>query len=214
MIYVRDGDVFRYQGVSRESRVGRSCDYLRNAPARSQAADRSPGRMLLSGEGRADSRYLARTRNIACRSSPRIADARACSACRCYGKDGESRALSFSRGSSPGHFSAAPDRDRANLRRPGRHRHRKRAAVRRSAGAHARTRSLARRSAQGAGPARAIGKARLARPAHRRHRPRDQEPAQFRQQFLRAVARAARRDARDARQGDARRGANARRPTS
>ncbi len=50
-------------------------------------------------------------------------------------------------------------------------------------------------SADRAGSPGADAEARLARPAHRRHRPRDQEPAQFRQQFLRALGRADRRAA-------------------
>jgi GAF domain-containing protein len=43
------------------------------------------------------------------------------------------------------------------------------------------------------GPPGADGKARLARPVDRRHRPRDQEPAQFRQQFLIRLGRTDRR---------------------
>ena len=46
-----------------------------------------------------------------------------------------------------------------------------------------------------AGSPGADAEARLARPAHRRHRARDQEPAQFRQQFLDGLQRAGRRAA-------------------
>ena len=79
-----------------------------------------------------------------------------------------SRARSPSAVQQPGAFSATSDRNRADLRRPGRDCDRERAPVRRSAGAHARARRLARRSAQGAGPPHPVGEARLPRPAHGR----------------------------------------------
>ena len=99
----------------------------------------------------------------------------------------------------------APDRSRADLRRPGGHRDRERASVRTGAGAHQGAFAVARRAAHRAGPPGADRKARLARPAHRRHRARDQEPAQFRQQFLGAVGRTDRRAERCAQAGRARR---------
>ena len=52
---------------------------------------------------------------------------------------------------------------------------------------------VARRSAQGAGPPHPVGETGLPRPADGGHRARDQEPAQFHQQLLGAVARAGRR---------------------
>ena len=57
----------------------------------------------------------------------------------------------------------------------------------RGAPTHGRLDRLARRLAHRAGPPGADREAGFARPAHRRHRARDQEPAQFRQQFLGAV---------------------------
>ena len=75
----------------------------------------------------------------------------------------------------------------------------------RGAGAHQGTVALARRSAHRAGPPGADREARLARPAHRRHRARDQEPAQLRQQFLGAVGGTDRRAERCAQAGRARR---------
>ncbi len=84
----------------------------------------------------------------------------------------------------------------ADLRRTIRARHRERATVRGCPSRTHRRRDHARRSAPRAGPAGAIGEDGLARPAHRRHRARDQEPAQLRQQFCRAFRRSARRTAR------------------
>ncbi len=75
----------------------------------------------------------------------------------------------------------------ADLRRPGSDCHRERAPVRAGAGAHQGAVALAGRPAHRAGPPGADRKTRFARPAHRRHRARNQESAQFRQQFLGAV---------------------------
>ncbi len=65
--------------------------------------------------------------------------------------------------------------------RPGGDRHRERAIAKRTAPAHRRFEQIAGKLARRAGSPGADREARLARPAHRRHRPRDQEPAQFRQ---------------------------------
>ena len=85
--------------------------------------------------------------------------------------------------------------DRAGhyVRRPGGDRDRERAAVRKCRGAHARTGEVAGGPADRAGPPGADREARLARPTDRRHRARDQEPAQFRQQLLGHLGRAHRR---------------------
>ena len=71
-----------------------------------------------------------------------------------------------------------------DVRRPSRDCDRECAAVRKRGSPHARTGDLAGGFAHHAGPPGADAEARLAWSAHRRHRARDQEPAQFRQQFL------------------------------
>ena len=81
---------------------------------------------------------------------------------------------------------AEPGRAAQELRRPGGDRHRERAPVHRAA-------RFAGATEGGPGqpdPGREDG---LARPAHRRHRARDQEPAELRQQLRGPVERAARR---------------------
>ena len=67
------------------------------------------------------------------------------------------------------------------------------APVRERRGPHARIGKVAGGPANGAGPSGADREARLARPTDRRHRARDQEPAQFRQQLLGHLGRAYRR---------------------
>ena len=79
--------------------------------------------------------------------------------------------------------SPKADRTGRDLRRPGGDRDRERAAVREVRGAHPRTGEVAGGFADRAGPSGADREARFARPIDRRHRPRDQEPAQFRQNF-------------------------------
>ena len=76
------------------------------------------------------------------------------------------------------------DRAGHDLCRPGGDRNRERAAVRKRRGPHTRTGRIAGGLAHHAGPPGPDTEARLAWSAHRRHRARDQEPAQFRQQFL------------------------------
>ena len=88
------------------------------------------------------------------------------------------------------------DRAGIDLRRPGGDRDRERAPVRKRGGAHARIGEVAGGLADRAGSPGPDREARLARPADRRHRARDQEPAQFRQQFLGALGRTDRRIAR------------------
>ena len=85
------------------------------------------------------------------------------------------------------------DRAGHDLRRPGGDRDRECAAVRKRGSPHARTGEVAGGFADRAGPPGPDGEARLAWSAHRRHRARDQEPAQFRQQFLGRLGRTHRR---------------------
>ena len=125
-------------------------------------------------------------------------------ACRCCAKDEPIGVITL----APGRCQAIHQKQIelvTNLRRPGGDRDRERAAVRRGAGAHQGAVAVARRSAHRAGPPGADREARLARPAHRRHRPRDQEPAQFRQQFLGAFGGTDRRTERVLEAGRARR---------
>ena len=202
-ICVRDGDVFRYRDTIGAEHTSALAQYLRDHPA-TPGRSTIAGRVLLSGEVEripdclADPEYVVPMGSLA-------SNVRSLLGVPLLRKEGVEGAIILTR-DEPGHFS---DRqveivqtfaDQAVIALEN---------VRLFDEVQARTqgaRSLARRPAQGAGPPRPVRKARLARPAHRRHRPRDQEPAQFRQQFLRLVARADGRTARRSGEGAARRG--------
>ena len=125
------------------------------------------------------------------------------------GRRAAGRDHNYSPGSEALHRQAG--RVGRKLHQTGRDRHREHAPAQRIEGSHRGAVAFAGRSAHRAGPPGADRKAGLARPAHRRYRARDQEPAELRQQFLGALGGTDRRDERRAeghqdRRQDARRG--------
>ena len=207
---VRDGDVFRYRGMAGPEAIAGASALSASASAHGPGRGTIAGRAILSA-GRSRSPTCSPKPTTRSRSPPAARRPRSLLGVPLLGKAEVVGAIVLAR-AEPGSF---PQRqieilrtfaDQAVIAIENV------AAVRGGAGAHARAGAVARRSAQGAGPAGAVGKARLARPTHRRHRARDQEPAQLRQQLLGAVARAARGVARGARQGAAGRGDQGARP--
>ena len=127
----------RSSGSARCQRTGPICALQAPIRARRQAAARSPARVRSLGQSRANSGHF---RGPGIRSARRRDSARLalCSASRCCAKAEVIGVFILARRRTRA-FRAAPDRTRADLRRPGRHRDRERPAVRRGAGAHARS---------------------------------------------------------------------------
>ena len=177
-IFLREGDVFHRGGS-----YGFPPEFMaicRSRPVKPSGSRLRHGARIARRPHRPYPRR-ARRSGIRCPRAQRLSgNSRTCSACRCCAKAASIGVLALTAIRRAAVHRQA-DRAGADLRRPGGDRHRECAAVRRGAGAHPGTRGLARRFAHRAGSPGADRETRLARPAHRRHRPRDQEPAQFRQ---------------------------------
>ncbi len=177
-ICVRDGEVFPYRASAGAGQTEALTKYLEEHPA-TPGPGSTAGRVLLSGKVEAipdcleDPDYVIPMDSLS-------QSVRAILGVPLLRNDGVEGALALWR-KEPGHFTPRQIEivqtfaDQAVIAIEN---------ARLFDEVQARTRELAASlddSAQGAGPADPVGKARLARPAHRRHRPRDQEPAQFRQ---------------------------------